>query len=192
MAQSHLIALPAQELSALLCAVNAPQFASLFAQTPAFRAALQAPIDDSILELAQASQDAIREVARNTQYPEDWEGARQLAHRLIQQKQAQDAAQASSPARPPAKKYGNKVCTCCGGERIASVYSKACNANFFSIPHLAFKWDGYMPSALGIPGSGDGPELEVCLDCGLVVNGEYPITDELLKQRIAKYQEELL
>lgn len=192
MAQSHLIALPTQELSALLCAVNAPQFASLFAQTPAFRAALQAPVEDSILELAQATQDAIRQVARNTQYPEDWDAVRDLASRLSQQKQAQDAAQASGPTRNKAKRYGNKVCTCCGGERIASVYSKACNSNYFSIPHMDFEVHGYMPRVMGIPGSGDGPELEVCLDCGRVVNEEYPITDEMLKQRIAEYQEDLL
>lgn len=192
MAKRHLISLPAQELSALLCAVQAPQFAALFERVPAFRAALQHPIDDELTSLANEATDAIREVRGNTSYPEDWDYAQDLADRLRQQMDAQRDAQACVPSLPSPKPYGNDACTCCGGRRIVSVYAKACNSNVFSIPHLAFEVFSYMPSKLGIPGSGDGPELEVCLDCGRVVNGVYPLTDETLKARIAKYQEELL
>lgn len=192
MANGHLIALPAQELSALQCAVTAPQFATLFDQLPAFRAALQAPVADDLLQLAYAAEDAFREVCGNTQYPEDWDDVRELANQLIQQKKAQIKAQANTTPRPEAKKYGNKVCTCCGGGRVASVFAKACNVNFFSIPHLGFDVNSYMPTNLGIPGQGDGPQIDVCLDCGRVVNGKYPLTDETLKQRIAEYENECL
>lgn len=138
MALSHIIALPAQELSVLLCAATAPQFAQLFEQLPSFRAALLAP------------------------------------------------------ARPALKPHGNTVCPCCTGRRIVSVYSKACNYNWFDIPYLGFETKGYMPSNMGIPGDGDGPDIEVCLDCGRVVNGEYPLPDDVLQQRVVKYKEECL
>lgn len=193
MAKRHLISLPAQELSALLCAVNAPHLSAFFDQLPAFRAALQAPVDDSLRQLAYAAQEAIRDAVGNTQYPEDWDDTRELVTRLIQQKEAQEGAQAGIAARPLPKAHGNKTCVCCGGSRIATVYSKACNGNYFGIPHLGFEVShGYMPSNMGVPGSGDGPELEVCLDCGRVVNGVYPLPDDTLKARIAEYTEGLL
>jgi hypothetical protein len=93
MAKSHLIALPAQELAVLLRVANAPQYAALFAQLPALRAALQSPIDDLLLKLAHVTREAIGYVASNTNYPEDWDADRQLANRLITQKLAQFEAQ---------------------------------------------------------------------------------------------------
>jgi hypothetical protein len=93
MANSHLIALPAQELSALLHAANSPQYAALFAQIPAFRAALDAPIDDLLLKLAHATSEAIGEVMRNTNHSENWAKDRKLAKHLITQKIAQFEAQ---------------------------------------------------------------------------------------------------
>lgn len=192
MANSHLIALPAQELSALLCAATAPQFAQLFAQLPSFRAALLAPVDDELRALAGAADQAISAACANTNYPEDWDDERARVERLRTQKQAQDAAQAAAPLRPVPKKYGNTTCPCCTGARIARVYSKACDYNYFDIPHLGFSTEGYMRSNMGIPGDSDGPSIEVCLDCGRIVNGEYPLPEDVLKQRVAQYKEECL
>jgi hypothetical protein len=192
MAQSHLIALPSQELSALLCAATAPQFAQLFDQLPSFRAALRAPVDDELRALAGAADQAISAACANTNYPEDWDDDRARVERLRTQKQAQEAAQASAPPRPAPKKYGNTTCPCCAGARIARVYSKACNSNWFDIKHLGFETEGYMPSDMGIPGDGDGPGIEVCLDCGRIVNGEFPLPENVLHARVAKYKEECL
>jgi hypothetical protein len=141
MAKSHLLALPEQELAALLRAAQNPQYAALFAQVPVFHVALQA--------------------AR---------------------------AQANTPSAT-----GSRACPCCGGKRFVHAYSKACNANWFSIPHLDFSTDyTYMPSNLGIPGDGDGPSLTVCLDCGRVQDTQYPLSDDELRRRIKRYQEGLL
>lgn len=193
MAKSHIITLPSQELSALLCAATAPQFAQLFDQLPAFRAALLAPVDNNLHALTSVVTHAIREVCANTNYPEDWAPAQRLAERVQQQLQAQEAAQAELPSRPAPKEYGNKQCPCCGGGRIASVFASARDCNYFRISHLDFeKEGGYMPSGFGIPGCGDGPSIEVCLDCGRVVNGEYPLPEDVLQQRVAKYKEECL
>jgi hypothetical protein len=106
MAKSHLIALPAQELAALLRAANAPQYAALFAQLPAFRAALQSPIDDLLLKLAHATRETIGYVASNTNYPEDWDAYRKLANQLITQKLAQFEAQRAALAAPVAETKG--------------------------------------------------------------------------------------
>jgi hypothetical protein len=192
MAKSHLIALPEQELSALLCAATAPQFAQLFEQLPSFRAALLAPVDNELDSLAAWTKDAIGEVIGNTNHPEDWTPGRRLASRLQKQLQAQENAQSEAPQRPTPKPHGNTQCPCCTGPRIARVYSKACNCNWFDIKHLGFEADGYMPSDMGIPGDGDGPAIEVCLDCGRIVNGEYPLPEDVLLQRVAKYKEERL
>lgn len=192
MAQSHLIALPAQELSALLNAASAPQHVALFALVPSFRAALLAPVDDDLLYLAGAARSAIRDACRNTQYPEDWDDDSAVIDCLVKQKQAQEAAQAAAPQLSEAKHFGNRTCPCCTGTRISVVYAKACNSNLFRIPHLDFEAHGYMPSNLGIPGSGDGPEIEVCLDCGRVANGKFPLSEPELQKRVAKYREELL
>lgn len=192
MAQSHLIALPAQELSALLNAANAPQHAALFALVPSFRAALLAPVVDDLLYIAGEARQAISAARDNTQYPEDWDDACECIDAAVAQKKAQKAAQAAAPQLPEAKPYGNRTCPCCAGTRIAVVYAKACNSNFFMIPHLDFEAHGYMPSNLGIPGSGDGPEIEVCLDCGRVANGQFPLLEPELQKRVAEYREQLL
>lgn len=192
MAKSHLIALPSQELSALLCAATAPQYTQLFELVPAFRAALLAPVDDELCALAGAADQAISAACANTNYPEDWDADRERAARLRTQKRAQEAAQAAAPKTAAPKKYGNTVCPCCAGGRIATVYSKACNSNWFDIKHLGFETEGYMPSSMGIPGDGDGPAIEVCLDCGRIVNGEYPVPEDVLQQRVAKYKGECL
>lgn len=192
MAKSHLIALPEQELSALLCAATAPQFAQLFEQLPSFRAALVAPVDNELDSLADWTKDAIGEVIGNTNYPEDWTPGRGLASRLQKQLQAQERAQAEAPQRPAPKRHGNTQCPCCAGGRIVRLCSRACDYNYLNIPHLAFSTEGYMPSNMGIPGDSDGPAIEVCLDCGRVVNGEYPFPDEVLQQRVAKYKEDCL
>lgn len=192
MALSHLIALPSQELSALLCAATTPQFAQLFEQMPFFRAALLAPVDNDLDALADWAKDAIGEVRANTNHPEDWTPGRRLATKLPMQLQAQEAAQAEMPVLPAPKPQGNEQCPCCGKKRIAIVYSKACDSNWFGISHLGFEANGYLPSNMGIPGDGDGPSLEVCLDCGRVVNCEYPVPDDVLQQRIAQYKGECL
>ena len=193
MAQSHLLALPAQELAALLNAANAPQHAALFALVPSFRAALRAPVVDDLIYIASSARNAIGEARANTNYPEDWDAACESIDATVQQKREQVAAQADAAPAPEPTPHGNKTCPCCAGSRIASVFSKACNSNWFAIPHLGFEVDyGYMPSNLGIPGSGDGPEIEVCLDCGRVANGVFPLPEAELLARVAKYQEELL
>ena len=192
MAQRHLISLPSQELSALLCAATAPQYAQLFEQLPAFLAALRTPVDDELRQLADAAGDAIRDAAANSQRPENWDFDREIADRLLAQKKIQESAQAEAPTRAAPKPHGNTQCPCCAGSRIATVYSKACNSNWFDIKHLGFETDGYMPSNMGIPGYGDGPSIEVCLDCGRIVNGEYPLPEEELQRRVAKYKEECL
>jgi hypothetical protein len=192
MAKSHIIALPSQELSELRCAAAAPQFAQLFEQLPFFRAALLAPVDNEIDDLADVAKDAIREACANTNHPEEWAPGRRLATRMQMQLSGQAAAKAATPPLPAPKPYGNQQCPCCGGKRIASVYSKACNGNYFRIKHLDFEADGYMPSNFGIPGDGDGPSIEVCLDCGRVVNGEYPLPDDVLQQRVTQYKVECL
>lgn len=192
MAKSHLIALPSQELSALLCAATAAQYAQLFEQLPAFRAALLAPVDDELRALAGAADSAISAACANTNYPEDWDDARERAERLRTQKRAQEAAQAAAPQLPAIKAHGNTKCPCCAGNRIARVYSKACDYNYFDIPHLGFSTEGYMRSNMGIPGDSDGPSIEVCLDCGRIVNGEYPLPEDVLQQRVAKYKGECL
>jgi hypothetical protein len=192
MAQSHLLALPAQELAVLLDAASKPQFAALFARIPAFRAALDAPIDDMLLKVAHATRQAISEVARNTNHQDDWADDRKLAGRLITQKLAQFEAQRTATAQP-IPETDSTACACCGGKRFARVYSKACNSNWFSIPHLGFQVDyTYMPSNMGIPGDGDGPNLSVCLDCGRVQGEQYPLSDDELRGRIAKYEGDLL
>lgn len=190
MTTQHLIALPSQELSTLLCATTAPQFAQLFDQLPFFRAALQAPVDDRLIALATSVLAAIGEVRNNTNYPEDWDDDCVMAEQLLTQKRTQMTVQADAPARPAPKLHGNTVCTCCMSHRIARVYSKACNCNWFSIPHLGFKAEGYMPSNMGIPGDSDGPSIELCLDCGRVVNGVYPLPADVLKQRVDAYIED--
>ncbi len=188
MAQSHLFALPAQELAVLLEAASKPQFAALFAQLPSFRAALDAPIDDLLLKLAHATRQAIGEVARNTNHPEDWADDRKLAGRLITQKLAQYEAQQTAKTQP-VPEPDSTGCACCSGKRFARVFSKACNSNWFSIPHLGFKVDNtYMTSELGIPGDGDGPSLSVCLECGRVQDECYPLSDDELRRRIANYE----
>jgi len=192
MAKSHLIALPSQELSALLCAATAPQYAQLFAQLPAFRAALMAPVDDALESLAGAASSAISAACANTNYPEDWDADRELIERLRTQKHAQETAQAAGPQLPAPKAYGNTICPCCAGGRIVRVTSRACDYNYFDIPHLGFSTEGYMRSNMGIPGDSDGPSIEVCLDCGRIVNGEYPLPEDVLQQRVAKYKGECL
>lgn len=193
MAHSHLIALPAQELAALLNAANAPQHAALFALVPSFRAALTAPVIDDLLYIAGEARQAISAARDNTQYPEDWDAACERIDTVVEQKKAQKAAQAAAPSLPEPKPWGNRTCPCCAGTRIAAVQSKACDLNWFDIRHLGFAAHGcYMPSDLGIPDGGDGPMLEVCLDCGRVANGVYPLPENVLQERIAKYEEELL
>ncbi|WP_157657707.1 hypothetical protein [Burkholderia ubonensis] len=61
MAQSHLIALPAQELSALLRASNALQLASLFVQIPASRAVQLSSVDDAWSSPAESARGVITE-----------------------------------------------------------------------------------------------------------------------------------
>jgi len=192
MAQSHLIALPSQELSALLCAATAPQYTQLFEQLPALRAALLTPVDDELRSLASAASSAISAACANTNYPEDWDDDRACAERLMTQKRAQEAAQASAPQTLVPKAWGNTKCPCCAGGRIVRVCARARDYNYLDIPHLGLSTEGYMPSKMGIPGDSDGPAIEVCLDCGRIVNGEYPVQEDVLRQRVTKYKEDRL
>ncbi|GBG14527.1 molybdopterin oxidoreductase [Novimethylophilus kurashikiensis] len=82
-------------------------------------------------------------------------------------------------------------CPCCGSNREISVFAKACNSNFTSIPHLGIEHFGYMPSEVGVPGCSDGPEIHVCLDCGRIKNGKYPVSDEQLWKETAYLREEV-
>jgi hypothetical protein len=100
MAKSHLLALPEQELVVLLRAAQNPAFAALFAQTPAFRAALDTPVDNFLLSVAEDARKAISEVTRNTSHPEDWLEARGRAGRMITQRLAQAEAQRAACSKP--------------------------------------------------------------------------------------------
>jgi hypothetical protein len=141
MAKSHILALPKQELAALLRAAQTPAYATLFQQLPAFRNAL-----------------------------------------------GQMVAGGTPPDTPT-----RNTCPCCGGARFVRIQSKACNLNWLDIPHLGFEAERcYMPSGTGIPGSGDGPSLAVCLDCGRVQGGEYPLGDKELGRRIKLYKKGVL
>lgn len=59
MAQSHLIALREQELSVLLRASNAPQFATSLVQLPASRVVQLSPVGDALSTPAVSGRGAI-------------------------------------------------------------------------------------------------------------------------------------
>lgn len=210
MASRHLLPVPAHELSVLLSAAENPQFVPLFAQLPAFRLSLLNPIADELRLLASGALDAVREVRANTNYPEDWDTVEAVATRMreghehlrllhdtlpapeVTPEVTPEVDPEVDPLDAPADDGPHAVCAC-GGHRFASVMSKACNANWFNLPHLKFETDyTYMPSGMGIPGDGDGPNLAVCLDCGRVQGGEYPLSDNELRRRIDKYNAECL
>lgn len=190
MSTSHILVLPAQELAALQAAAQTPQFAHLLNQLPAFKVALDNPLPDALHWVADGAVAAAQKAKENTNYPEDWDdliaAARELRSGHKKLCALQDAALAGYT--PPAQ--GAKACPCCGGTRFASSYSKACS-NWFEVPHLEFKADyTYMPCGMGVPGDGDGPSLEVCLDCGRIQNDTYPLPDDVLQARVAEYNAE--
>lgn len=186
MAESRVLVLPAQELAVLQSAAEqSPYFAHLLKQLPGLKVALAHSLPDSLTEVAVGARDAASQVQANTHYPEDWDDlktqAAELAHGRHALRQAQEAALA---ARTPLD-ADPKACPCCGSTRRIWAYSKG--TNWGGIPHLGFEYDGYMPSDLGIPAAGgDGPQLEVCLVCGHILNGEFPLDDETLKARVAR------
>lgn len=177
----HLISLPEHERNALLFAARSPDYAGLFERLPALRAALLTPVADELLTLAESVADLVVDasVAADTQAL-----AQRLSEQMRAQESAQQLAQANTAPAPAIKRYNNTQCPCCGGGRIVQSYSKACDSNSVAIPHLAFEHFGYMPSGIGVPGSSDGPELEVCLDCGRIVNAEFPVLDSQVLKRI--------
>ena len=65
-------------------------------------------------------------------------------------------------------------CSQCGGERIASVNSKASDLHYWSYKNI--EHDGYLPDCSGI-GGGDCVDFSYCLDCGQIQNWT-PVTDE--------------
>lgn len=188
MTTSFVLALPAQELEQLrTAAATSPQFAYLLAKLPGFQAALDHPIPNLLLELAHEARDAAYRVQDNTQYPEDWVDLINNCETIRDATKACCLAQQKAVAdhTPPA----STGCPACGGHR--RVFSQSAgDAHWLSIPHLEFQADyTYTPANMGIPkDGGDGPSLSVCLDCGRVQNGVYPVSDEHLVDRIAQYR----
>lgn len=191
MAQSHLLVLPAQELAVLQSAAEqSPYFAHLLKQLPGFQVALAHPLPDTLADVAGGAREAAAAARANTNYPEDWDDliAKAQAH-LAAYGQLQDAQEAALAAPVPLDDNPD-ACPCCGSTRYARAYSRACDQNCFSIPHLGYKQDdGYFPSELGIPGVSDGVFVDVCLDCGRVRNAQYPLSDDQLNAGIAGMEE---
>lgn len=187
MAQSHLLVLPAQELAVLQSAAErSPCFAHLLKQLPGFQVAH--PLPDTLVEVAGGAREAAYAVRANTNYPEDWDDLlAQAAAQLTARGQVREAQEAALSAYVPLADNPD-ACPCCGGSRFARSQSTG-NGHWFELPHLGFKADRtYTPSKMGIPTGGDGPYIKVCLDCGRVINGEYPLSDDVLQARIEAYR----
>lgn len=98
MRQNFLVSLPPQERQALLAASLVPEFATLFERLPALKAALSAPVEDELLELVNCLQHA-------SVSPQAYFVALDLASRMSEQKQAQEASQRQALGLPDPAPY---------------------------------------------------------------------------------------
>lgn len=182
--------LPAQELAELQSAAEqSPAFAHLLKRLPGFQFALANPLPDSVAFVARGAQLAADKVQENTNYPHDWDDLITAAEQLEDACQRACEQQAAAQASDTPPDAAPDACPCCGGVRFARSQSVG-NMHWFELRHLGFSADNtYTPSQMGIP-TGGGPYVKVCLDCGRVVNGVYPLPAEVLQERIRAYRYE--
>jgi len=78
-------------------------------------------------------------------------------------------------------------CKNCGSERIAEVSGKTSDLCFFRYKDK--ETDGYVPQDVGIDlgeSYGDYIEIDYCLDCGMLQNNSFPISDSIVEKAMAK------
>ena len=65
----------------------------------------------------------------------------------------------------------------CKHERILDVNAKC--SDCCAIHYKDIEYDGYVPSGLNLgEESGDYIEIKICLDCGKIQNGTFPISEK--------------
>jgi len=67
----------------------------------------------------------------------------------------------------------------CEHKQVLTIYSHGKDMQSFAVPHLNIEYDGYAPDIEGVC-CGDDVNLDLCLDCGVVVNF-VPMTDKQIK-----------
>lgn len=168
-----------------------PAWAAMLGSVPALKAAIEHPVRLHLRSFLSDMDTAVDAACENTNHPEDWDDVRENVSearadfkRLLNAQP--DAEEETAGTVPEPSNSG--CCPNCESARMATLFSKACDYNYFDIPHLDFHTEGSMPGGMGIPGDSDGPDLEVCLDCARIINAELPLSDDELHKRIAAYQ----